>query len=262
MMIFHRLQKQELTMKTSVQSILTKGLRAAVDVFMPRACIVCGERLYLTERHICLGCLSDMPMTRFWNRSHNLMSDRFNALIQEYNDGGEFYSFACALFFFQSQAGYRHILYNLKYKGNIKAGEHFASILGRKIKECPWFDDVDTVVPVPLHWTRRWKRGYNQAEIIARIVARHIGVAMRTDLIKRKKITKTQTRLEIKEKAKNVSDAFKAYRPKDYNAHHILIIDDLFTTGNTLHACFTALREVFPPSVRISVATLGFVGTP
>ena len=127
--------------------------------------------------------------------------------------------------------------------------------------------DVDAVIPIPLHWTRKWTRGYNQAEIIAREVAKVIGVPLRTDILERCRRTRTQTKLSIEGKAANVQGAFRVRRSHKKaeasafsDLKHLLIIDDIFTTGSTLHACYTALREVFPPSVRISVATLGFVG--
>ena len=122
------------------------------------------------------------------------------------------------------------------------------------------------IMPVPLHWAREWKRGYNQAEVIASALASETGVPLRTDVLKRRRRTRTQTRLDIEGKARNVAGAFSVsddaaviFRSGG-NVRHILLVDDVFTTGSTLTACFTALRTVFPPGVRISVATLGFVG--
>jgi len=118
---------------------------------------------------------------------------------------------------------------------------------------------VDCVVPVPLHWKRKWKRGYNQAEIIAGEVALALHAEADKGILRRKRNTMTQTRLDVKGKEENVKDAFEAVAEgKDFR--HILLVDDIFTTGSTLFACFAALRFVFPPGVRISVATLGFVG--
>lgn len=236
-------------------------IKALLDLFFPRKCIVCGRKLNVSEEHLCLYCLSDLPLTRFWTLNHNPMSDAFNAALQQDirdNQPREHYAFATALFFYESEAEYRHIPYQIKYHGNISAGRYFGRMLGRKIAEAEWMSDVDMVIPVPLHWRRRWSRGYNQAEIIAGEVALELGVPMHTDVLKRVRYTETQTKLEVEAKSRNVSGAFKANTVHDA-VRHVLIVDDVFTTGSTMKACHQALREVLPPSVRISVATLGFV---
>ena len=262
-----------------------RGLRAVADLILPRVCIVCGERLLLGEKHICLHCLADMPLTRFWEMKHNPMSDKFNAIIQvgmeaawdmedvaiDPGQKSEYYAYASALFFFSSDAPYRHILYNIKYEGRTDVGRHFGKMLGARLAVSEVLRDVDCVMPVPLHWLRRWRRGYNQAEVIAREVALSLGADLDCRRLVRRRRTRTQTKLDIKGKTKNVAGAFVARAPKTARAtggapsniskvRHILLIDDVFTTGATLHACFTALREIFPPEVRISVATLAFVG--
>ncbi len=248
-----------------------RGLRAAGEILLPRQCITCGQRLLLEEKHLCLECLADLPQTYFWTMSHNPMADRFNENIQkdietDEDDGlHERYAYAAALFFYHSEAQYRLIPYQIKYHGNIRAGRYFGRMLGNRLASSELFEDVDMVVPVPLHWTRKWKRGYNQAEVIAGAVAEALGAPMRTDLIKRRKRTTTQTRMEVEDKRKNVAEAFVstpslADIAAQEGIRHLLLIDDVFTTGATLHACFVALRTVLPASVRISVATLGFVG--
>lgn len=256
-------------------NVLKRYARAAVDLLLPRCCVVCGRKLNVDETHLCLYCLADIPLTRFWMQNHNPMADRFNAVLQKGLekaweeqdfplDEHERYAYAAALFFYNSEAGYRHIPYDIKYQYNIKAGRYFGNTLGRKLMEADWFKDVDMVIPVPLHWRRRWSRGYNQAEVIAGQVAEALGVSMRTDILQRTRSTETQTKLSVAEKAANVSGAFEAAASaaSGNSVRHILLIDDVFTTGATLSACFTALRSVFPPSIRISVATLAYVGGP
>lgn len=250
-----------------MKGIILRGLRAASDILQPRLCIVCGQRLLLDEAHLCLNCLAEMPLTFFWNRSHNPMADKFNEVIQKSIGEGDIsherYAYAAALFFYHSEANYRLIPHQIKYQGNIRVGDMFGKMLGTRLASSSVFSDVDLVAPVPLHWTRKWKRGYNQAEVIASSVAKAMVVPMSVDILKRRRRTKTQTKLTVDQKARNVSDAFIASRgslPDRAEIHHILLIDDVFTTGSTLGACFTALRTVFPPSVRISVATLAFVG--
>ena len=245
-----------------------KRIVSAIDLLLPRTCIVCGAKLLSAERHICLYCAAEMPLTRFWKQSHNPMSDRFNEKLAtgiSYACNAscrEPYAYAVALFTYHAEASYRHIPYSIKYKGDVRSGEYFGRMLGsRLIKEEIW-RDADIVIPVPLHWTRRFRRGYNQAEAIASGLASAMEISVRTDILIRKKRTRTQTKLDIEGKTRNVAGAFKAGNCSPEEYRHIIIVDDVFTTGSTLMACFTALREVFPPGVRISVATLGFVGGP
>ena len=265
-----------------MEGIILRGLRAASDILLPRLCIVCGRRLLLDEKHLCLDCLADLPQTYFWTMSHNPMADKFNEIIQRTlqdeshsdNDGlsetsdahegvcQELYAYASALFFYHSEAEYRLIPYQIKYNGNISAGRYFGKMLGRRLAGSELYKDVDMVIPVPLHWTRRWKRGYNQAEVLASGVAEIFKIPLKADILKRRRRTQTQTKMSIENKSRNVSGAFSI--SDEYilqrDIRHILLIDDVFTTGSTLMACFTALRSVFPPGVRISVATLAFVG--
>ena len=259
-----------------------KRIAAAIDLLLPRTCIVCGKRLLFSEQHICLLCASEMPLTRFWKQSHNPMSDRFNDIIQKNLINGkavitmsyhempetadvypascrEPYAYAAALFTYHAEAPFRFIPYNIKYKGDIRAGEYFGRMLGARLIPEEHWKDADIVIPVPLHWTRRFRRGYNQAEAIASGLASAMEIPVRNDILFRRKRTRTQTKLNMEEKGRNVAGAFKARKCDPGEYRHIIIVDDVFTTGNTLFACFQALRTVFPPSVRISVVTLGFV---
>ena len=279
----------------ALKDIVQYGLKAVLDLLVPRRCIVCESALAASEKHLCQGCLDDIPHTYYWLRKFNPMADRFNALIQEELERmsldethpyHEEYAYATALFFYRADSDYSHISRQLKYHNNIPAGRLFGQMLGKKIASAEHFADVDAVIPVPLHWTRKWSRGYNQAEIIAREVASILGAELRTDILQRSRRTRTQTKLSIEGKAANVHGAFvvqenifdcfknknsgrssshnKLNKKADCsdltNLKHLLLIDDVFTTGSTLHACYQALRSIFPPEGRISVATLAFVG--
>lgn len=312
------------------------------DLFMPRACLACGRRLGMRERHLCLSCAADVPYTRFWMAAHNPLADRFNAVLERHRGTEPMdYAYAAALIYYKG--AYRAIPRALKYQGDLAAGRHYGALLGRRLAAAPHFADIDLVIPVPLHWTRRRSRGYNQAEILARALADAFRAAptpspavpaatsssgsserwpveaghdegatsttissgtpstvssgipsavipglprnlpeVRTDLLVRARRTRTQTRVSVDQKAQNVASAFQVpdrfplwarfvstlkgevrESPAEVlaSARHILLVDDTFTTGATLHACYAALRPF--TTARISIATLAAVeGTP
>lgn len=242
-------------------------LTAFLDVLLPRKCIVCGGILSLHEKHVCLKCLGDLPRTFYSFMPRNRMSERFNEFVQRDIDSSMDkldvpvpYSLATALFYYRASTGYRNITKSLKYHGNIAAGTFFAGMLAEEMVASGLYRDVDAVTPVPLHWTRSWSRGYNQAEVIGGVIASALGAPLRTDILRRLRRTKTQTKLSIEGKTLNVYGAFGVRKGVDLQEYsHILLVDDVFTTGATLHSCYHALREKVSPETRISVATLACV---
>lgn len=245
---------------------------AVADFFMPRRCLVCGRRLAVSERHLCAACESDIPYTYFWMLGRNQMADKLNAMVQrrfeaEGHEGERWpYEYAAALFFYSSDAGYRKIPQALKYHADFPAGRRYSRRLGERLAGSGLFSDVDMVIPVPLHWSRRWRRGYNQAEVIAREIAAALGCPVRTDLLSRPGRTRTQTRMSVEAKGRNVAHAFRC-RPFG-GVRHVLLVDDVYTTGATLNACHAAVRAalasagISPSECRVSVATLAYVGRP
>lgn len=232
-------------------------LRSLADLVLPRTCVVCGKSLTLYESGVCETCLNDLPRTYYSKMPRNPMSARLNSHLS----GPVPYSLATALFYYRAATGYRNITKSLKYNGDFAIGRLFARMLASELASSALYPDVDAVVPVPLHWTRRWSRGYNQAEVIGKVVADTLGAALFPEALRRGRRTRTQTKLSIEGKEANVSGAFLPWKTSGLlGKTHILIIDDVFTTGATVAACVKTLREILPSGTRISVATLACVG--
>lgn len=191
------------------------------------------------------------------------MSRKLNAKVQQLRDRDneiryEPYIRAAALFFYKGE--YRNLTRSVKYGAELKLGESLGIELGRALKSSSVFEGVDVVVPVPLHRWRRYRRGYNQAGIIAIGTARELGVGVDESLLRRCRNTRSQASLPVGDKASNVAGAFVANaRNGMRTSHHILLLDDVFTTGATTAECCRALRRAMPDVV-ISVATLAYVG--
>lgn len=208
-----------------------------------------------------------MPFTPFVPGRRNPMADSFNEWIQKSLDDDapyEPYSTAVALFYYQGN--YKSLTPALKYGGNIPLGRQLGRMLGEKLL-AGGLPPVDAVIPVPLHRKRRRHRGFNQAEVIAAEVARCLGAPLRTDILRRAGGSGSQTKLGKQQRSTNVAHAFVASIPTLPSSYakptHLLIIDDVFTTGATLFACREAIVRAYRKAgdrkvPRISVATLAY----
>ena len=234
-------------------------IREMTDLLMPRECLVCGRQLGAREDFLCLWCAADMPLTFYWERWHNPMADQFNALLERQRPEGESleYAGAAALLFYHHENPYKRIPQALKYEGQRAAGAWFGRRLGRFMAENPAWAEVDTVLPIPLHWWRKWRRGYNQAEVLASALAESLGARLCTDALIRVRRTRSQVRLDADERLKNVEGAFVLRY--GFPSRHVLIVDDTFTTGATLSAAYWAVRRALGGEVKVSVATLAVV---
>ena len=248
----------------------------ALDFLFPRNCNICHKRLLPEEKVVCSECMEDIPFTYFWTVEDNEMADKINARIQEYlvtlpaaegypGHRKEQYCNACALMFYRDESNYRQVPMQIKYFANFFVARHFGNLLGEKLGQCPWFTSVDMVIPVPLHWSRAVHRGYNQAYLIARAISKTCSAGtrlIRTDVLYRTRRTKTQTRLTPEEKKVNVAYAFavrrRAIASIAQKPHHILLVDDVFTTGATLAECYKALKPFVHPDTEFSFASIAY----
>ena len=227
-------------------------MRLLFDLFCPRICAVCGVPLNCHEQHFCLECFADIPLTYFWNMEETAAERVFwgRCRVERVH----------SLFYYTDN--WRKVVHQIKYGGNTSLGLYLGKMLGRRIKESTCAAGIDYIVPVPLHWRKKVKRGYNQSEIIARGVQEALGdgTVLLPNLLKRKSFTSTQTAKDRMDRWGNVKDAFMPNlrcRPFPLQGSHILLLDDVLTTGATLEACATILVEKL--GCRVSIATLAYV---
>lgn len=220
-------------------------LKDLLQFFFPELCVVCGQLLTSKEKVLCTSCFYHIPRTDFHKFSENPVSQLFwgRAEIES----------ATSWFYYFKGSAYQSLIHKLKYKGRrdigIEMGKAFASeILTSAIS------DVDFLIPVPLHPRKLSKRGYNQSEMIAAGISIIFNKKVLTDILIRTSFTDSQTRRSRFDRFINMEGKFVVRENFTIQHKHILLIDDVVTTGSTIESCVQALLEV--PGVKVSVATL------
>ncbi len=215
------------------------------DFILPRICCVCGKRLGVNEQHICSPCLMHLPFTNYHTVEHSLLEKQFWGLFPIEK--------AVALFHHDGEKT-RRIIYHIKYWKRPKIATFLAAMYAQELKDVHFFDDIDCIVPLPLHWRKQLKRSYNQSHYIAKGIHQVTGLPVYYHVVKRENNNPSQTHLSIHERQENVKDVFRLTHPEKIENKHILLVDDVTTTGATLTSCAKELCKA--PYVKISILTL------
>ena len=217
-----------------------------LSLFYPRLCAGCNKPLIAGEEQICLDCLADMPFTHFENIAENPIAKIFW--------GRATVTHATAFCHFNKGGKLQHMLHRLKYKGDKAIGHQLGSMFGYQLSLSPYFQEIDMIIPVPLHPKKERARGYNQSVVFGEGVAEQMQKPLVNNNLIRDIHTESQTRKGRFERWENVSGIFKVKDPEALQGKHLLLIDDVVTTGATLEACCQILLEI--PDVKVSIATL------
>ncbi len=218
------------------------------QLFFPRVCSICGNALYAHESFICRKCQQSLPRSYFHMGDQNPLEQIFWGRIQ----------IEKAASFLEYRKGnmVKSILHKMKYKDCKELGFEIGKIFGEELSEVNYFSDVDYIVPVPLHPKKMYLRGYNQSEWIANGINENIGVDVVTDNLFKVIHTSTQTKKGRYQRWENIQKSFDLRYPERFVNKHILIVDDVLTTGATIEACASQLLKV--NGVKLSVATLAY----
>lgn len=229
-----------------------KLFRSFLDFLTPRTCCACGRRLSVDEDVFCTSCMMQLPFTDFLNHPYdNEMAQTFWGRIRHFEK-------AYALMYHEPHSDSAHIVYQIKYFHKPDTGVDIGTLMGKTMKESEFLNDIDMLVPVPLTKKREHERGFNQSKMIALGINDATGLPILDDSVKRTTFKGSQTRKGRMSRAENVEDAFCLVNGDKLKGKHVLIIDDVVTTGATVCALAKQLEKI--DGIRISVASIGFAG--
>ncbi|MDR0421332.1 MAG: ComF family protein [Prevotellaceae bacterium] len=225
-----------------------KPVKYFFDLIYPELCDICGVSLVRGEKIICSDCAIDIPLTHNWNERENSVEQIFWGRIPVVA--------ATSYFFFNRGSKYRVLLHKLKYSGRADIGIMLGLRFGNELATCEIFSNIDFIIPVPLHPKKQQSRGYNQSEKICIGLSNAMNKPVDTKTLVRSEFTNTQTQKNRMERWHNVSNVFEIRNAEKLENKHILLVDDVLTTGATLEACCNAILSSV--DCKISIATLAF----
>lgn len=226
---------------------MRKIFNSFLELFFPPFCISCNRRLSETERHICFDCLMMIPVT-------NHLDIKDNNLEQQFAGRFPFRRMAAYAYFIQ-ESTLQKIVHELKYRNNPDIGYYMGEIIGKWVGESGEFHSVDFIIPIPLHKKRLKSRGYNQSEVLAQKIGEYLEKPILVDCLIRTINNPSQTKLSKKERYKNIQNIFEITNKNGLANKHILLIDDVITTGATIETCAKLILTC--PNTSISVLSIG-----
>ncbi len=228
--------------------LLLHFFSSLVALFFPRLCASCNAALLGSEDGLCTTCLYELPYTPFHQDRDNRMARQLWGRVPVLA--------ATALFYFRKGSGVQHVVHRLKYKQQPQLGNLLGKLLAHRLRDAAAFGSPDLVVPVPLHPLREKARGYNQSAHFAAGIGGDLGLPVLSGNLLRQTETQTQTRKSRFSRYENMKDVFTVRDPEVFTGKHLLLADDVLTTGATVEACCIALLAI--PGVRVSVATIAY----
>ena len=221
-------------------------LQNFISIFYPRSCVACGNALMQNESHFCLSCLMQLPETNYHLMENSPLDNIFMGRVPVEK--------VSSMLFYKKGNKVQHILHALKYKGNKEVGCFLGEIYGRQLLRRPFYQSIDCIIPIPLHPKKLKMRGYNQSEWIAMGLSRSMNIPYYSEVLCRSEFTETQTKKSRFNRWENVKGVFVTADMEILQGKHVLVCDDVLTTGATMEAAITQLKKI--EGVRVSVATL------
>jgi ComF family protein len=228
--------------------MLTKPLHPLLHLFLPHQCAGCGSDIISNEQVLCMHCISRLPLTHFHMHANNPIEKIFWGRIPV--------THAASFLYFSKDSLLQRIVHQIKYKGNKELGLFIGHKMGEALLQANRFHDIDVLVPLPLFAARERKRGYNQAFILCQGMANVLQLPVLKNAIRRHTFSETQTHKNRIERWLNMQGKFELQEPEAIAGKHILLVDDVITTGATLEACAQELLTA--AHTRVSIMTMAY----
>jgi ComF family protein len=219
-----------------------------VSLLFPELCTACGESLVANEQLLCTSCRITLPYTNFHLQPDNIVAQQFWGKIKTES--------VFALFYFSKGGNVQNLMHHFKYRGMKEIGNLLGEIAGAQLMKNDIFKTVDLIIPVPLHKKRLRLRGYNQSACFAEGLAIQLNAPVVENNLVRPTATETQTHKSRFDRYENMLEVFSVLKPEVLKNKHVLLVDDVITTGSTLEACGTQLLKV--EGLKLSIATIAY----
>ncbi len=221
---------------------------STLHLFYPHVCTGCGSDLLEADNLLCLKCIHNLPHTGFATLANNPVEKYFWGRIP--------LTAAYSQFYFSKEFLIQHLIHQFKYKGDTEIGFYLGEMMGKTLQKSNRFSSIDALIPLPLYADKEHKRGYNQAAVICNGMSAVMNVPVLNGAIIRQHATETQTRKHRTERWENVKQSFMVAKADELAGKHLLLVDDVVTTGATLEACGHIILGV--EHVKLSIATLAY----
>jgi ComF family protein len=217
-----------------------------VALFYPQVCAACGGELLQGEEHICINCILSLPYTGFAQQNPNPTQQAFWGRIELQT--------ATSFLYFRQGNRTQKMMHRIKYKGDKELAQYIGGLMGDELKSTKLFEEVDCIIPVPMHKAKQRKRGFNQSEWFAKGLAQKLNIPVITDVLLKTTATQSQTRKSRWQRWLNAGERYAVQNPASIAGKNILLVDDILTTGATLEACGQTLQTA--TNCTLSIATM------
>lgn len=219
-----------------------------IALIFPELCQACGSSLVSGEKVICVNCAYDLPFTNFHHQPDNIVARQLWGRMDLQG--------ADAMLYFAKGGKVQNMMHQFKYKNMPRIGNRLGQIAGKQLASAERYQNIDVIIPVPLHPRKLKQRGYNQSERFAEGIAEKMNAAIDVGNLVRLRHTDTQTKKSRFSRYENMKDVFGVLYPERLEGKHVLLVDDIITTGSTLEACGLQLLKI--PGLKLSIGAIAY----